>query len=207
MFMRYFCFHNICPHHCLPGLRLSFTVIFLQIFQVLTGPETPPRILNLLLNPGLWSRIQHASSQSGYCGYLPLLFLRKLRCWRLYFHELALPLLVFLKGKKRRWGHNYLKKNKKKPHNVMWSPVVPDVKQTSARSSGAGGCNQVRHEKMKHVATGRHFGTLSLSSHQHWGDSSAASCPNSPVVQRGCLFPEPVKKVYKPDTENTLTCQ
>lgn len=35
----------------------------------------------------------------------------------------------------------------------MWSPVVPDVKQTSARSSGAGGCNQITH-KMNRAAIG-----------------------------------------------------
>lgn len=36
-----------------------------------------------------------------FCCYvcLPLLILRKLQCWRLHFHELALPLLVFLKEK------------------------------------------------------------------------------------------------------------
>lgn len=40
-------------------------------------------------------------TQSKFCChvYLPLLFLRKLQCWRLYFHDLALPLSVFLKDK------------------------------------------------------------------------------------------------------------
>lgn len=45
--------------------------------------------------------------------------------------------------------------------------MVPEVKQTRARSSGAGGCNQIRREKMNRVATGNdktlNFGTPSSS--------------------------------------------
>lgn len=87
-----------------------------------------------------------------------------------------------------------------KPHQVTWSPVVPEVKQTTARSSGAGGCNQIRKWENASYCNRKQqdaefWNTKFLSwfqNDQRWGDS-AGSGANSPLVQRGCLFPEPVK--------------
>lgn len=97
-----------------------------------------------------------------------------------------------------------------KPHQVTWSPVVPEVKQISARSSGAGGCNQIRRERMNRVATANdktlNFGTPSSSPDSKMiKDEGIGSGANSPLVQRGCLFPEPVK-IKTREIESARAC-
>lgn len=215
--MRYFWFHAtaalITGRCCCHPYHDRFNYKISDI----TGPETPPRILTLLLNPGLWAKIKgnHTHIPKFATIFTSVVF-KKAAVLEIIFPWVNIAPFGFPGRKNKADEATVVSRKTEKPHRVMWSPVVPEVKQTSARSSGAGGCNQIRREKMNRVATGNdktlNFGTPKILSWfqngQRWGDSAGSSA-NSPLVQHGCLFPEPVKVKNQWDRvcRSTFACQ